>query len=411
MVDALLEAELPRMRADLARLLAIDTSFPPGQGYPEIVAMIESWLAPLGFASQRVRVPDHLWQAEGFGFAGERVNLIARAGNGKPPMNLYVHLDTVPPGPGWSVPPIALTERDGKLLGRGAADMKGTIPCVLAALRVAKAAGIALRFDPVFLGCTDEEAGAYPGIRYLAEQRLIEGPILCLNGGAVPRIYGGSFGSIDLLLRLQGSSGHGSGAHGVTVNAIEAAVPMLTALSALKSEVARITSAAIPPPPGQGPLAARLVLGVINGGVKSSQTPAQLDLIVNRRYAPEEDAEAAIARIEAVARAAIAGSGATLDIHRGGHLAPVVDPDGPNTRDWARAMAHGFGWPIERFARYGSVSSSDMGWARRAGGHEILLGGLSRSDNNVHGADEFTTSEDMLGLARSLLAFLADAHS
>lgn len=404
---ALIDRDAPRMVEELRRLIAIDTSLPPGENYPAMATALTALFEPLGFACRRVAVPPELWQADGFGFSGPRENLIAERGGGGPPIALYAHIDAVPPGPGWTRPPFALTADGDRLYGRGTADMKGTIPCVLAALRAADAAGLRLRFSPAFFGCTDEEAGAYPGIRYLAEIGIVRGPILCLNGGAAPRIYGGSFGSIDLCLAVHGRSGHASGAHGTTVNAIEATVPLLGALMALKVRVAERASTAIAPPPGHdGPLRPRLTFGVISGGVKSSQTPALCSLIVNRRYAPEEDVEAAVAEIERVARAAIAPTGASLAITRGGHLAPVVDPDGPETARWADAMAWGFGFPRESFVRYGSVSSSDMGWAQRAGLRHVLLGGLSRADNGVHGADEFTTMADMRALARSLLAFL-----
>ena len=139
--------------------------------------------------------------------------------------------------------------------------------------------------------------------------------------------------------------------------------------------------------------------------MKSSQTPAECAIIVNRRYAPEENFDAVVAEIEQTVREAIAPTGAELSIARGGNLAPVVDPDGPLTQRWADAMAWGFGFPRESFARSGSVSSSDMGWVQRAGLQHIVLGGLSRPDNGVHGADEFTTMADLRGLARSLLAF------
>ena len=38
---------------------------------------------------------------------------------------------------------------------------------------------------------------------------------------------------------------------------------------------------------------------------------------------------------------------------------------------------------------------------------EILLGGLGRPDRNIHAAEEHTTTEDLIALARSILAYLA----
>jgi acetylornithine deacetylase len=68
------------------------------------------------------------------------------------------HSDVVPvDGQNWSVPPFALTERDGKLYGRGTADMKGFIACILAAIPHFLAQPLA---QPLHLAISyDEEVG------------------------------------------------------------------------------------------------------------------------------------------------------------------------------------------------------------------------------------------------------------
>jgi succinyl-diaminopimelate desuccinylase len=48
-----------------------------------------------------------------------------------------------------------------------------------------------------------------------------------------------------------------------------------------------------------------------------------------------------------------------------------------------------------------------MGWVQQAGIQEILLGGLIRPDSNAHAPDEFTTLDDVVGLARAVLLYLA----
>ncbi|HEV7267103.1 MAG TPA: hypothetical protein VGN83_19645 [Falsiroseomonas sp.] len=49
-----------------------------------------------------------------------------------------------------------------------------------------------------------------------------------------------------------------------------------------------------------------------------------------------------------------------------------------------------------------------MGFVQQTGLREIPLGGPSRPDNRIHGPDEFTTVQDLMALARALLAYLAD---
>ena len=389
-----------RALADLARMLECDTSFPPGTGYGAFADLMEPRLAKLGFAVRRVVVPSSLCGEE-----AERVNLIATRQGDHPVCSLYFHVDTVPPGPGWSVPPLALTRVANRLYGRGSADMKGTIAAALLALDAAAAAGLPLAYEPELLLCTDEEGGLYPGIRHLAEQGLIGGHLLSFNGSAAPRIWAGCFGSFDLLIRVEGKGGHSGDGRG-SRNAIELALPLLMQLAALKREVEARRSA-LPPRPGQEKLAARLTIAAAHGGDKGSAVPALFEILVNRRYAPEEEFSAAYEELEAVIAAASEEAGLPVHTRLLGHLAPVSDPTGPHWLRWQLALAQAFGWRAEEFSAWGASSSSDMGWVQRAGIREILLGGLGRPDNHVHAADEFTTIEDLTALARSILLYLA----
>lgn len=386
--------------ASLGRMLAIDTSFPPAAGYAAFAQLMEDLLAPLGFVCRRVTVPRALYGGAG----GERINLIARRG-GRPVCSLYFHVDTVPPGDGWSVPPFAATRVGNRIYGRGSADMKGAIAAAMLALESAAQSGLALAYEPELLLCTDEEGGLYPGIRYLAEQGMIGGHLLSFNGSAAPRIWAGCFGSFDLLLRIEGKGGHSGEGEG-SRNAIELAVPLLSHLTGLKERIAARVSA-LPQRTGRGPLAARLTIAAAHGGSKGSAIPARFEILLNRRYAPEEDFADARDEIELLVEKAGREAGLAVTSTLVGHLAPVSDPAGPHWPRWQQALAAGFGWQPEEFRAWGATSSSDMGWVQRAGIHEILLGGLGRPESNIHAADEFTTVEDLSALARSILYYLA----
>jgi succinyl-diaminopimelate desuccinylase len=402
---AAIAADEAAILADMTRMLACDTSFPPGAGYDAFADLLQPTLEAMGFAATRVAVPEPLWAVPGA--HGARTNLIARGPGGAPVCSLYFHVDTVPPGDGWTRPALACTQEGRALYGRGAADMKGSIAAVLAALRAAARTGLDLAYTPALLLCTDEEGGLYPGIRYLAEQGLIEGHLLSFNGGAAPRIWAGCFGSIDLLVAVIGRSAHSGESGGNGVNAIEAALPLFNALAALKTRVEARTSAMPPPIVGQ-PLHARLNVTAAHGGEKGSAVPGRFELLINRRYLPEETADAVLAELDETIAAAMTGSGALgLETRLLGHLMPVSDPTGPHWPRWQSALSAGFGFPPESFRRWGASSSSDMGWVQQAGVSEILLGGLGRPDRRGHAADEFTTMDDIVALARSVLAYLA----
>jgi succinyl-diaminopimelate desuccinylase len=424
---------------DLGRMVGIDTSFPPGEGYGRFADLLEALASPLGFDCRRVLVPKELWYLPEGQARGERVNVIATgfcagavavsspdgrserepeltshrrgASPGRlralPVCGLYFHTDTVPPAPDWRRPPLALSREGNRLYGLGTADMKGTIAAALMALRAARSYGIELAYDPVLLFCTDEEGGLYPGIRHLAEQGLLEGHILNFNGGAVPRIWAGCFGSINLLVRMHGRAAH-AGDSQEGINAIEAALPVLVALKALQPKIAARSSALPPPPHLAGrKLSPRLTIAAAHGGSSGGSVPPLFEILVNRRYAPEESFDEALAEIEAAIRAAMQDSPAELEVKLVGHLSPVSDPTGPHWPRWQAALSRGFGWAPSDFRVYGATSSSDFGWVQKTGMREILLGGLGRPDRNVHAAEEHTTLEDLVALAQSILAYLA----
>jgi succinyl-diaminopimelate desuccinylase len=407
--DAWIGRHAERAVVELGRMIALDTSFPPGQGYDAFADLMEELVAPLGFASERVVVPKALWRVPHGPADGRRTNLISTRRSGKPVCGLYFHVDTVPAAPGWRSNPLRL-EKDGeRLVGLGAADMKGCIAAVLLALWAAENVDLELAYDPMLLFCTDEEGGLYPGIRYIADQGRLEGHIINFNGSAEARIWAGCFGLFNLLVRVHGHAVHaGEGNRtGSGLNAIEGALPLLNALVALKAQVATRGSA-LPPPPGKPPLKAQLNIAMATGGSAGGQVPALFEFTLNRRYPPEEQFEAALAEIETTIRGAAVGvSGLVVETTLIGHLPPTVDPSGPHWPRWQAAVAKGFGYAPEQFRLWGAASCSDFGWVQRTGMQEVLLGGLGRPDRNIHAPGEYTTVSDIVSLAHSVIAYLA----
>ncbi len=112
-----------------------------------------------------------------------KANLYARLGPaGSGGVMLSGHSDVVPvDGQTWTVPPFALTERDGKLYGRGTADMKGFLACMLAAVPHFLAQPLR---QPLHLAISyDEEVGCL-GVRSLVKAlaQRSDRPAICLIG-------------------------------------------------------------------------------------------------------------------------------------------------------------------------------------------------------------------------------------
>ncbi len=406
--DSLPDPDVGRMLSQLASLVECNTCFPPGDNYPAMVNLLRHLCEPLHACFDIIEVPEELWSAPGA--AGVRLNLLATPSSdelGIPEVLIYFHVDTATVGDGWTRDPFLLSREGNLLFGRGTADMKGTIVAVLDALLRLRQAGSSLQYKPVLAFCTDEEGGRYPGIRYLAENHKLPETLLNLNGSAANRIWAGCFGSMTLELHCTGRSAH-SGTPESGINAVEAALPALLALTTLKSIVEQRQSAMPASPTTQTPLTARLNITAVAAGDTGSALPGECRIIINRRYCPEECESDVRNEIEDVISRALCPtpllSWSLSDI---GHLPPVSDPDGRATDRWTAARAAATGTSVESFQRYGSTTSSDFGWVQRAGIQHLLLGGLSRPDRNVHGPDEHTSIDDLIALSRSVEYFLS----
>ncbi|MCJ8507146.1 acetylornithine deacetylase [Rhizobium lemnae] len=131
-------------------LLADLVAFPvlPGAANDAIAQYVRSYLASHGVECTVLPGPD-----------GDRVNLFATIGpKDVPGYVLSGHMDVVSvEGQKWSADPFRLTDRDGRLTGRGTTDMKGFLACMLAAVPLFQAAGLK---RPVHLAFSyDEEIG------------------------------------------------------------------------------------------------------------------------------------------------------------------------------------------------------------------------------------------------------------
>lgn len=94
-------------------------------------------------------------------FAG-RPNLVGRFHSGvadAPALMFLGHCDVVPGGPGWTDGPFTSSVRDGRVIGRGACDMKGGMAAALAAIRAVRSSGVRLAGDIEFGSVTEEETG------------------------------------------------------------------------------------------------------------------------------------------------------------------------------------------------------------------------------------------------------------
>lgn len=153
----------PTAKAILAELLAIDTTYAKGTA-AAVEALRKRFLAA-GFSASDLVVEPHPDNAS-------QTSLIVRMkgrGKGKPLLYLC-HLDVVNAKPeDWTVPPFALTEKDGWLYGRGSLDMKGEDANVAAALLRLKKEGYVPARDIIVAFTPDEESNGREGVGWLVK--------------------------------------------------------------------------------------------------------------------------------------------------------------------------------------------------------------------------------------------------
>jgi succinyl-diaminopimelate desuccinylase len=174
--------------------------------------LIAKRLGPIGFDC--VELP--------FGPEGKRVsNLWAHRPGSDPAGKLLVfagHTDVVPTGPisAWSSDPFVPMHRDGKLYGRGAADMKGSIAAMVVAAEEFVAARSAHRGGVALLITSDEEGPSVDGTARVCDWLVERGVRLdyCIVGEPTSvrqlgdTIKNGRRGTLSGKLRVKGVQGH-----------------------------------------------------------------------------------------------------------------------------------------------------------------------------------------------------------
>ena len=209
----------------LARLVAFDTT--SANSNIPLIAFVESYLAEHGITSDRVPTPD-----------GAKASLFATIGPaGVGGFALSGHTDVVPVrGQAWDTDPFKLSERDGKLYGRGSCDMKGFLACVLAMVpqfqrrRLKVPLHIAFSYDEE-VGCT----GVRPMIAELGS--TLPRPRMVFVGEPTEMsVVSAHKGPVRWRVEVTGRAAHSSMPH-YGVNAIAYASALIGELLRMEAEL------------------------------------------------------------------------------------------------------------------------------------------------------------------------------
>ena len=210
--------------------------------------------------------------------------ILAEVGDRGPLLYLHGHYDVVP---AFSRAQFDPRVEDGRLVGRGASDMKGGLAAIVHAARPAAEAGARIGLVIV----PDEETGGRLGAERLAElgrlDRRAAGAIVAEPTWGT--IWHACRGAFTLRVRVRGRPAH-VGLHYEGVNAFAAAVDVALALRELEQRLRKRMSpldfASADP---RAPESIMLVGGHSGGGANFNVVPAEFGFTVDRRPNPDED--------------------------------------------------------------------------------------------------------------------------
>lgn len=320
---------------------------------------------------------------------GSKANLYARLGPpGHGGVMLSGHSDVVPvDGQNWSVPPFALTERDGKLYGRGTADMKGFIACILAAIPHFLAQPLV---QPLHLAISyDEEVGCL-GVRTLLDALSghADKPAICLIGEPTElQPVLGHKGKLGVRCEVQGAACHSAYAP-QGVNAIEYAAKLIHHLTLIGQRLAAPEhhDARFDPP------FTTVQTGLIQGGRALNIVPADCTFDFEVRTLPQDDAQEVARELESYAQRELLPTMRAVNRDAAIRFYPISSYPGLYTAAQsaaARLVAHLTG--SEKFSTV--AFGTEGGLFHQSGIPSVICGPGSMAQG--HKPDEFITIEQL----------------
>ncbi|WP_069943311.1 acetylornithine deacetylase [Pseudomonas putida] len=371
-------------RALLARLIGFATV--SRDSNLQLIGFIRDYLAELGVESELFHNPE-----------GTKANLFATIGpKDVGGVVLSGHTDVVPvDGQAWSVEPFALSERDGRLYGRGTADMKGFIASVLAAVPAFLAQPLRM---PVHLAFSyDEEVGCL-GVRSMLEalEQRPHKPRLCVIGEPTElKPVLGHKGKLAMRCQVHGAACHSAYAPS-GVNAIEYAAKLIGKLGDIGDALA------LPQHHDErfDPPFSTVQTGVIKGGRALNIVPAECEFDFEVRALPGFEAQAVADQLQTYAEAELLPRMRKVNAASAIRLEPLSAYPGlatPQGSEAARLVAL-----LSGSNEFGTVAFGTEGGLFDQAGIPTVVCGPGSMDQG-HKPDEFVSVEQLQGCDAMLL--------
>lgn len=370
------EVLAPRAIDLLARLVAFDTT--SRLSNLALIEWVEAYLSGLGVSARRVP------NAE-----GTKTNLMATIGPDiEGGVILSGHTDVVPvDGQPWSTDPFVLTEKDGRLYGRGTCDMKGFL-----ALALAAAPDLAARRlkRPVHLAFSyDEEVGCLgaPDMIAAFAAEVPKAAAVIVGEPTLMQAVSGHKGISTFKVTVTGREAHSSMTHlGVSANMV--AIQLMARLADLAQTLAREAD----PVSLFTPSWPTLTIGQVNGGTAVNILARQCVFFFDLRCPPGRDPQAILTdffalaeQLDAEVKAKAPEGGVKVEVRS---LTPAFAPEAEGAAEaLARRLAVDNGPP--RVAAY----AAEAGQFQGAGFSTVICG--PGSIDQAHQPDEYVEISQM----------------
>jgi len=291
--------------------------------------------------------------------------------------------------------------KNGKIYGRGAADMKGSDAATIFSLKALVETGAKFSGSIIPTFTTDEEVGGYTGVNHLVDKHVITKDVdYCISADSgIEVLHVAALGDAEYVITVKGVAAH-SGRGWTGINAIEEAAGLIQKLKELGQEIGRRRSK-IPAEPMYGTKKMRpgLYVNMVKGGLKGNIIPDTCEVLVDRRFIPEEKAIEVEREIARVVREYAKNSPAKISMKKILGYDPMMTPPNHKLVKVVRRQARrvlGRDTPLA-----GSQGSTDMAVVTNLGIPCAVLG-VSREDSNIHGIDEHCRINDLVSITRIL---------
>ena len=306
------------------------------------------------------------------------------------------HTDVVPvDGQDWTTDPFTLTEREGRLFGRGTADMKGFSAAILSVL---DGASLTALHQPLHVALSyDEEVGCL-GVDRMIDDAVANGlrPEYAVIGEPTTMHMIRAHKSINVFrTRITGKAAHSSQPHR-GAGAIFAAGRLIERLDALgRHKRAAAAQNGFEPP------WTTVQVGLIRGGNAVNILPAECEFLWEYRALPDEDPDELLDQLRAFAEAEVLPSlrefapDAAIEFEALARVPPLMADPQARAERWLATL------PGVRSGGSGEVSfATEAGSFQRAGIHAVVCG--PGSIDQAHQPDEFIETAELACCERML---------